>query len=125
MATGVGYVVVTRNLTRCHMCCVNHCSRYADPYELVKNTIFKSSCFAILGPRLYTIVSENYFNNKSFYKLGLRDDHGYARAVDSRIIHVRENTRKIQKRAEMDGKKNICLPEYAEEYIQSRPEPET
>lgn len=36
-----GYVTVTENLTRRHMCCGNHCPRCGYPNELVNHVIFE------------------------------------------------------------------------------------
>ncbi|WZY88681.1 hypothetical protein YC2023_045416 [Brassica napus] len=55
-----------------------------------------------------------------------RDDHGYARVVDGRGIHVsKEDFRAILERATMHERSYICLPEHAEGYTQSMPEPYT
>ncbi|KAL0706236.1 hypothetical protein Bca4012_072662 [Brassica carinata] len=56
------------------------------------------------------------------------DEHGNARVVDGRIIHVsREDIREIMERAAMDGHTHICLPKYAEKFTKtmSDPEPDT
>ena len=51
-----------------------------------------------------------------------RDEHGYARAPDGRIIHVsRENIRDILERDTMLGETNICLPEHAVKFTRSLP----
>ncbi|KAF3493008.1 hypothetical protein DY000_02053111 [Brassica cretica] len=51
-----------------------------------------------------------------------RDEHGYARAPDGRIIHVsRENIRDILERDTMLGETNICLPEHASMFTRSLP----
>ena len=53
-----------------------------------------------------------------------RDDHGYARVVDGRGIHVsKEDIRVILERAAMHERSYICLPKHAEGYTQSMPEP--
>ncbi|KAF3536141.1 hypothetical protein F2Q69_00022667 [Brassica cretica] len=49
--------------------------------------------------------------------LDQRDEHGYARAPDGRIIHVsREDIRDIMARATMYEAACICLPEQAEKF---------
>ncbi|KAF3568432.1 hypothetical protein DY000_02016670 [Brassica cretica] len=56
------------------------------------------------------------------------DEHGNARVVDGRIIHVsREDIREIMERAAIDGHTHICLPKYAEKFTKtmSDPEPDT
>ncbi|KAF2602959.1 hypothetical protein F2Q70_00027246 [Brassica cretica] len=53
-----------------------------------------------------------------------RDDHGYARVLDGRGIHVsNEDIRVILERAAMHERSYICLPKHAEGYTQSMPEP--
>lgn len=54
-----------------------------------------------------------------------RNEHGNAQADNGRRIPMSsEDTNEILKRAKMDKQSTIDLPDYADGYKQSRPEPE-
>ncbi|KAF3493007.1 hypothetical protein DY000_02053110 [Brassica cretica] len=67
------------------------------------------------GQRAYDSDGERLFQWEKRYEYNVyRDEHGYTRAPDGRIIYVsREDIRDILERATMNGEASVCLPEHA------------
>ena len=75
------------------------------------------------GQRAYDSESKILFQWEKKDEYGVyKDDHGYARAPDGRIIHVsREDIRDILERATIYVDASICLPEHAQKFTRILP----
>ncbi|KAG5400226.1 hypothetical protein IGI04_014833 [Brassica rapa subsp. trilocularis] len=108
--------------------------RDSEYQHMVIDELFGTACVPPLiddclefGRRAYNQNRQRRFHCKKRDECVVyRDDHGYARVVDGRGIHVsKEDIRAILERATMHERSYICLPEHAEGYTQSMPEPYT
>ncbi|KAF3567104.1 hypothetical protein DY000_02014711 [Brassica cretica] len=75
------------------------------------------------GKRAYDFSGNKIFKWERRDEYGVyRDEHGYARAPDGRIIHVsKKDIREILERATMHEQANISLPEHAAKFTRTLP----